>query len=443
MIAAAGAPAAVAAVPTSPTVWVTDAELCAQTQAAVVSSPRYVAANATQRRLVDAQLRIACAMLPDSTTSSAQRALRLGLYRSAVDSLVRGGWLSSTQSTTLKALANQLHDVRPIAVISGPTSVTVGAPVSFSGALSSDPDGSVVSYAWSFGDGTPAASGIAVSHTFAAGGSFTVTLVVTDNKGASSLPVSQQVTVVLPNARPTAVISDPGAAAAGIELEFSGAESSDPDGSVTAYAWSWGDGSPGGTGAEPSHTFTTPGPYTVTLVVTDDDGATSEPATREVVVAEANDAGSCSSLTLAAVGGETIASAALAPPPPPDTVCTLLQVVPEPNDAFPDSPADRQISATGLFGAGRTAIQPAPLGTTRLTDAVQFAGFVGSSLRVCFTVPPAATEFRELRIAYYDTTPSIDRWVFLRTGEVTDGTICMTRGLRSPIPAVFTLFGNN
>jgi hypothetical protein len=246
-VGAAGAPAVQAAVPSSPTIWVTDAELCAQTQAAVAASPKYVAANATQRRLVDAQVRSACAMLPDATGSSAQRALRLGLYRAAVDSLVRGGWLPAAQSSALKALSNQLHDVRPIAVIAGPASATVGVSVTFSGAQSTDPDGSVVAYAWSFGDGG-GGSGVAPSHTFTAGGSYSVTLVVTDNKGASSLPVSLQVTVVLPNARPTAVISDPGAAAAGRELEFSGVESSDTDGSVTAYAWTWGDNTPGSTG---------------------------------------------------------------------------------------------------------------------------------------------------------------------------------------------------
>lgn len=54
----------------------------------------------------------------------------------------------------------------------------------FDGSLSSDPDGSVVRYAWSFGDGTTA-EGMVVSHIFPSG-TYTVTLTVTDDRGASA-----------------------------------------------------------------------------------------------------------------------------------------------------------------------------------------------------------------------------------------------------------------
>ena len=71
----------------------------------------------------------------------------------------------------------------PTAAITGPTNATVGAPVSFSGAGSTDADGTIASYAWNFGDGTTA-TGASVSRTFAAAGTFTVRLTVTDNLGA-------------------------------------------------------------------------------------------------------------------------------------------------------------------------------------------------------------------------------------------------------------------
>ncbi|HHG85790.1 MAG TPA: PKD domain-containing protein, partial [Bacteroidetes bacterium] len=52
--------------------------------------------------------------------------------------------------------------------------------VFFDGSLSSDVDGNIVSYVWDFGDGN-AATGMFPSHTYAAPGTYSVTLTVTDN----------------------------------------------------------------------------------------------------------------------------------------------------------------------------------------------------------------------------------------------------------------------
>ncbi len=65
------------------------------------------------------------------------------------------------------------------------TSSCTGLNCSFSGAGSSDPDGSIVNYAWDFGDGGTG-SGLQPAHAYAAAGSYTVKLIVTDDKGASA-----------------------------------------------------------------------------------------------------------------------------------------------------------------------------------------------------------------------------------------------------------------
>jgi PKD repeat protein len=62
----------------------------------------------------------------------------------------------------------------------------------FDGGASSDPDGTIASYAWQFGDGATA-TGPSPSHTYAAAGTYTVGLTVTDNAGATgttSTPVT-------------------------------------------------------------------------------------------------------------------------------------------------------------------------------------------------------------------------------------------------------------
>jgi len=65
---------------------------------------------------------------------------------------------------------------------------------SFDGSGSSDPGGSVASYSWNFGDGSSAGSGATPQHTYAAPGTYQVTLTVTSNQGAKS-SVTHAVTV--------------------------------------------------------------------------------------------------------------------------------------------------------------------------------------------------------------------------------------------------------
>ena len=80
----------------------------------------------------------------------------------------------------------------PVAVASAtPTSGIAPVAVAFDGRGSSDPDGSIASYAWSFGD-SATGSGATITHTYSSPGTYTATLTVTDNGGATG---STQVTI--------------------------------------------------------------------------------------------------------------------------------------------------------------------------------------------------------------------------------------------------------
>jgi bacillopeptidase F len=73
----------------------------------------------------------------------------------------------------------------PVAKITLPKTPKAKTSLTFSGTGSTDPDGTIVGYHWTFSDGGTA-DGATVTHTFAAKGTYTVTLTVTDNRGATN-----------------------------------------------------------------------------------------------------------------------------------------------------------------------------------------------------------------------------------------------------------------
>jgi PKD repeat protein len=74
----------------------------------------------------------------------------------------------------------------PLADANGPYSADIGTELTFDGTGSSDPDGSIVSYNWNFGDGTTLDDGGPTpSHSYATAGTYNVTLTVVDNDGLS------------------------------------------------------------------------------------------------------------------------------------------------------------------------------------------------------------------------------------------------------------------
>ena len=161
--------------------------------------------------------------------------------------------------------------IAPVAVATA-TPQTGDAPlaVTLNGSGSFDQDGTIVSYAWNFGDGTSGAGSV-VSHTYSTPGSYAAVLTVTDSQGLTASQ-SVQIQATAPNILPNAVIAASSTSgAAPLAVTFNGSGSTDPDGSIATYAWNFGDGTTS-SGAVVSKTFNTAGTYTVTLTVTDNRG---------------------------------------------------------------------------------------------------------------------------------------------------------------------------
>jgi chitodextrinase len=159
------------------------------------------------------------------------------------------------------------------------TTVNVGDVVGFDATNSSDDDGSIASYHWSFGDGTES-YGMTASHAFTEYGEFNVTLTVTDDKGKKSLFVQ---TIVV-NAFPEAYIDvDRYQQFLGDPFVFSAERSVDPDGVIASYLWDFGDGDIS-TSRYADHAFSRVGQYDVTLTVRDDHGAETTAKERVEVI---------------------------------------------------------------------------------------------------------------------------------------------------------------
>jgi PKD repeat protein len=144
--------------------------------------------------------------------------------------------------------------------------------------LSTDSDGSVTGWSWAFGDGTSSTTRHP-THTYAADGSYEVTLVAKDDDGATN--TAKKTVVVAPNSPPAANFT---VSCDGFTCTFTDT-STDSDGSVTAWSWTFGDGA-SATTRNPTHTYEAEGSHEVTLVATDDDGATGS-VTQTVAVTPA------------------------------------------------------------------------------------------------------------------------------------------------------------
>jgi PKD repeat protein len=142
---------------------------------------------------------------------------------------------------------------------------------------SDDPDGTIVSWSWNFGDGNTSTTQHPV-HSYASDGTYTVILTVTDNGGLTD-DISKPVTVSGPVNLPP--IADFTFASDGLTVIFTD-QSIDPEGAIAGWAWDFGDGKTS-IAMNVGHTFTAAGTYSVTLTVTDS-GSIVDSISKDVTV---------------------------------------------------------------------------------------------------------------------------------------------------------------
>ncbi|MDX1545569.1 MAG: PKD domain-containing protein [Rhodothermales bacterium] len=162
-----------------------------------------------------------------------------------------------------------------------PAQLVVGSSGNFSATTNDDIASQPVEYRWDFGDGSTG-TGLSGSHSFAQGGTYTVTFTATnsgstDTRSCTVRVVAPAEIVTVTSNKTTVSICDPDPS-----ITFSANVRGDQP---LTYRWDFGDGTTA-TGASASHTYANVGTYTVTLTVSNDAGQDSR--TLRVTVTDEN-----------------------------------------------------------------------------------------------------------------------------------------------------------
>jgi PKD repeat protein len=197
---------------------------------------------------------------------------------------VRDEWtVTNTSAAQNVTIAEPTGNSAPV-----PTFIRIctGLTCSVTSQGTADPNtGDVITYSWNWGDGTALSTGASpAAHVYAAAGNYTITLTTTDGWGKAA-STTRDVSLSEPagNTAPTATFT--ASCAAFTVCQTNSAGTADAEGDAIRYSWNWGDLTAVSTTANPSHTYSVPGTYTIVLTVTDVWGKSST-VSRDVTITE-------------------------------------------------------------------------------------------------------------------------------------------------------------
>ena len=238
-------------------------------------------------------------------------------------------------------------------------------PVSFTD-LSTPGSGTMASWLWDFGDGNTSTQQNPI-HTFSAAGIYTILLVVTNSNGCSkSITKSNYISI---NSGVNAVFTNsaPSSCSAPQTITF---QNQSTGTGILSYQWLFGDGG-SSTQANPQHTYTTAGNYTVQLVVTNSTGCTD-------TVIHSN------SIIIGAVSADFMV---------PTNTCSGNPI------AFSNTSSPAPLSASWTFGDGTTSTAISPVktytapGTYTVTLISDFGGCQATKTKTVAILPKPVAAF--------------------------------------------------
>ncbi|RLJ18334.1 hypothetical protein DJ031_11785 [bacterium endosymbiont of Escarpia laminata] len=178
---------------------------------------------------------------------------------------VSDGLLNSTSGTSVT-----VNSVAPTADAGVDQTVNEGDTVNFSGSFTDPGAADTHTIEWDFGDGTTASGSLTPSRVYAEDGVYTVTLTVTDDDGGVG---TASMTVTVENVAPTVDAGADQTITEGDSASFAGSFTDPGVQDTHTTEWNFGDGTTESGTLNLTHTYAEDGTYTVTLTVTDDEGA--------------------------------------------------------------------------------------------------------------------------------------------------------------------------
>jgi PKD repeat protein len=142
--------------------------------------------------------------------------------------------------------------------VANQTTVLTNTTVNFTDLSTNSPS----SWSWNFGDGGNSTSQNP-SHTYTVPGTYTVTLTATNAEGSDSEVKTAYITVYAPAAPVADFVASNVNPSVGQSITFTDLSTNIP----TSWSWDFGDGNVSSV-QNPTHSYTNPGTYTVTLIAT-------------------------------------------------------------------------------------------------------------------------------------------------------------------------------
>ncbi len=157
-----------------------------------------------------------------------------------------------------------------------PSAPMVGQAIAFTPQITDPADLKPYTFAWDFGDGATSAEE-KPTHTYAAAGTFTVKLTVTNKigeKGSAEQTITVAEAVDLPPTV-TAPVANPANPEVGVEVTFTSTATAPAGDPVTGWEWEFGDGETSTSASPVGHTYATSGVFTVRVRAKNDKGGWS------------------------------------------------------------------------------------------------------------------------------------------------------------------------